>query len=72
MSTATEMYKLIGKEGRLLTNEGLSVGVSIVDAQFAWGYLRVRVTPISGGGFAWVNRSRVTLGDGSLDAIVKA
>jgi hypothetical protein len=60
MSTV-ELAKMLGKEADLYTAEGLRVKVRIEDAKVAYGSTRVRVTPVNGVGFAWVDRSRVTL-----------
>lgn len=60
---AKELSKLLGKTGRLLTNEGLKVRVSVLDARVSWGSVHVQVTPVEGNGTAWVDKGRVSMDD---------
>lgn len=59
--SAKELGRLLGQTGLLLTNEGLNVRVSILDAKLAWGATRVQVKPIEGYGTTWVDKGRVRL-----------
>lgn len=59
-----ELSKLLGKEADLYTAEGLRVRIKIVDVKVVYGATRCKVTPVSGAGQAWVDRSRVTVGEG--------
>lgn len=58
MSTAAEMQKMLGKEGRIRTSEGLVVDVRITDAKMAYGVLRYEVEPVSGSGRKFIDAGR--------------
>lgn len=41
--------------------DGLIVSVTVTDARFRYGHIDLKVTPISGRGERWVERTKVTL-----------
>lgn len=59
--TTASLAKAIGQTG-LLTADGLSVLVRIVDARGPnWGRVDYQVTPVSGSGMVWVDANRVKI-----------
>lgn len=49
-----EFLETINKEGHIVTDNGLSINVTIKDVKTAYGNIRYLVTPVSGEGEAWV------------------
>ena len=41
--------------------DGLIVSITVTDARFRYGHIDLKVTPISGRGERWVERTKVTL-----------
>jgi hypothetical protein len=56
-----DLTKLIGREARLVTQELLSVGVTVIDARRCYGRVDLKVQPLVGAGAAWVDAQRVQL-----------
>ena len=55
-----DLSKLIGREA-LVTQELLSVGVTVVDARRCYGRVDFQVQPLVGAGRAWVDSARVQI-----------
>ena len=53
-----ELIALIGKEG-VLSAHPFTFQVIITDVKSVYGTDRLEITPVSGGGTAWVNADRV-------------
>lgn len=56
-----ELMKLIGQEGTLNAYP-FDFKVIVTDVKSVYGTDRLEVTPVSGGGTAWVNADRVKVG----------
>jgi len=52
-----------GLTGTVVTFTNMIVDVVVVDARQRYGHLDLHVTPLSGAGFAWVERKNVNLFD---------
>ena len=59
--TTKESMALIGLEGLLRESRGMVYDVKIKDVKAAYGRTRLLVTPIAGGGEAWVEEESFTL-----------
>lgn len=60
--TAQQLAKYIGVIGRYATrgDKGMYVNVTIIDAKVSWGKILLQITPVAGGGTAWVVDSSIT------------
>ena len=62
MATMAKMIEQLGKIVRIEISElGLDIDVTVLDAKHSYGNLRYLVSPISGTGEIWINASRVKL-----------
>ena len=62
MATMAKMIEQLGKIVRIEISElGLDIDVTVLDAKNSYGNLRYLVSPISGNGEIWINASRVKL-----------
>ena len=62
MATMAKMSEQLGKIVRIEISElGLDIDVTVLDAKHSYGNLRYLVSPISGNGEIWINASRVKL-----------
>lgn len=50
------------KTGVIVENN-LSINVKIVDARRRYGHLDLKVTPLDGSGYVWVERKNITIND---------
>ncbi len=62
MQPTTVMLALpVGSSGSLITREGLSVQVRVLDTRHVWDRTDYLVQPVAGHGRAWVSADRVQL-----------
>ena len=62
MAIMAKMSEQLGKIVRIEISElGLDIDVTVLDAKHSYGNLRYLVSPISGNGEIWINASRVKL-----------
>lgn len=63
----SELTGLIGREGDMVvawsprTRAGLTIRIRVTDARSNYGNVQYLVTPVAGGGQAWVESRRVEL-----------
>lgn len=57
--TVAAMAPRVGEAAMLRTEDGLHVPVTVVDAKYVWGALRLKVEPVGGAGRVWVDSRRV-------------
>lgn len=67
-----EMSKLLGCVASMVVElsrgNTILVDVRILDAQMAYGDVRVQVQPVAGSGDAWVSMQRISISGGTANA----